>query len=64
MMIRIKEKGWMILNENFKNEGGWTYRGQIGEVKLSVIDYIITNKKIAPEVKKIKERNRVGPCAI
>lgn len=53
----------MILNENFKNEGGWTYRRQIGEIKSSVKDYVIPNKKMEQEVKKIKEKqNEVGPC--
>lgn len=45
MINRIKERGWMILNGNFENEGGWTYRGLIEEIKLSITDYVITNKR-------------------
>lgn len=35
---RIEERGWIILNGSFGNEGGWTY---IGEAGSSVIDYVI-----------------------
>lgn len=38
LLNRIEERGWIILNGSFGNEGGWTY---IGEAGSSVIDYVI-----------------------
>jgi len=36
MINKLKERGWMILNESFDKEGEWTY---IEEQGSSVIDY-------------------------
>lgn len=45
----------MILNGSYGREGEWTY---IGEIGLSVIDYVISNEKAMEEVIKVEEGNR------
>lgn len=55
LIDKIKERGWMILNGSYGREGEWTY---IGEIGLSVIDYVISNEKAMEEVIKVEEGNR------
>lgn len=44
----------MILNGSF-NKGGWTY---IGEVGVSIVDYVIANEKAEEIIKKVTERSQ------
>lgn len=55
MLNKINERGWMILNGNYKKEGNWTYIGKTGS---SVIDYIVGNEKAIEEIKRVEEGNR------
>lgn len=42
LINKIEERGWMILNGSYNNEGGWTY---IGESGVSVIDYVVAKRR-------------------
>ncbi|XP_076248106.1 uncharacterized protein LOC143187781 [Calliopsis andreniformis] len=55
LIERIEERGWMILNGTYEEEGGWTY---IGETGLSVIDYAIANERAKEEVERVTEGDR------
>lgn len=55
LLNKIGERGWMILNGSFGNEGEWTY---IGETKSSVINYVVGNDRAVKEIKRVREDNR------
>lgn len=42
LINKIEERGWMILNGSYNNEGGWTYIGGSG---VSVIDYVVAKQR-------------------
>lgn len=41
LINKIEERGWMILNGSYNNEGGWTYIVGSG---VSVIDYVVAKR--------------------
>lgn len=55
LINKIEERGWMILKSSFNKEGGWTY---IGEVGVSIVDYVIANEKAEEIIKKVDEGDR------
>lgn len=57
MIKNIKERGRSILNESYDKEGEWTFRG---EVRASVIDYVIANEEVREEITSVTgaERNQ------
>lgn len=55
LLNKIGERGWMILNGSFGNEGEWTY---IWETKSSVINYVVGNDRAVKEIKRVREDNK------
>lgn len=49
----MKESGWFILNSGVKGDedGEWTYTGARGE---SMIDYIIVEKDLAGDIRRME----------
>lgn len=55
LIEKVTERGWMILNGSYEDEGGWTF---VGEAGMSVIDYIVANGNAEREVSMVREGER------
>lgn len=43
------------MNGNYNKEGAWTY---IGEIGMSVVDYVIANEKTKENIKRVEKEDR------
>lgn len=57
LINKIEERGWMILNGSYNNEGGWTYIGGSG---VSVIQIMLYRLYSYTDYVVAKRRKRSG----